>query len=129
MLEDNLRLKINERREEKEGTRRKTRERKRRERKKGRRGRKKGREEGGRKEEKREEERKEKREVGTLVGRYSEDEHRGNSILEGILPPLRPLLQWPHHTNEQQSKPVGFVHVCIKCEGVCVHSTYKPLCT
>ena len=36
LLEDNLRLKINKRREEKEGTRRKTRERKRRERKKGR---------------------------------------------------------------------------------------------
>ena len=47
LLEDNLRLKINKRREEKEGTRRKTRERKRRERKKGRRGRKKGREERG----------------------------------------------------------------------------------
>ena len=88
------------------------------------------------------EEKKGKRKVDTQVGRYFDrkDKYRGNSILEGILPPLRPPLQWLHHTNEQQLKPVGCVHVhkhsckcvCTKCEEGCVHcihTSQNTLCT
>ena len=87
-------------------------------------------------------EKKGKRKVDTQVGRYFDrkDKYRGNSILEGILPPLRPPLQWLHHTNEQQLKPVGCVHVhkhsckcvCTKCEEGCVHcihTSQNTLCT
>ena len=94
LLENSLSLKVDERRKEKE------REEKKEERKE-------EREEERGKEVMKEREGKRGGEEGQKEGKLIDILTEKISILEGTLPPLRPPLQWPHHTNEQQLKPVG----------------------